>query len=320
MRAIIVPESANAASDLRLDRVSRPEAAEGQVLIKTAFAGVNRPDILQRLGLYKPPLDASPLLGLEVSGHIETEAGLWGRGEAVCALTHGGGYADYVCVDAGHVMPIPEGWSMAQAATLPEVGLTVFANLVEHGGLKLGETVLIHGANSGIGAMTIQMAKALGAKVIATARGAEKCDFATGLGADRVIDTVTSDFVEAVKAEGGADVVLDIVGGDWAAKHLDCLKFKGRLVQVGFGKTPVVEVNLRDVMAKQAIITGSMLRPRSSAEKARLVARFREIVFPLIAAGHIKPMVDKVFDLAEAGAAHAWLESGQQKGKVVLQV
>ena len=320
MRAIIVPETANAAADLRLERVSRPEAAQGQVLIKTAFAGVNRPDILQRLGLYKPPVDASLFLGLEVSGLIETQAGPWAAGQAVCALTHGGGYAEYVAVDAGHVMPIPKGWSMAEAATLPEVGLTVFANLVEHGGLKLGETVLIHGANSGIGAMTIQMGKALGAKVIATARGVDKCAFATVLGADLVIDTTEGDFVEAVKAFGGADIVLDIVGGDWAAKHLECLKFKGRLVQVGFGKSPFVELNLRDVMAKQAIITGSMLRPRSNAEKARLVARFREIVFPLIEAGLIKPVVDKVFDLAEAGAAHAYLESGHQKGKVVLRV
>lgn len=325
---------------LRLVEVPRPDLGREDVLIRVACAGVNRPDILQRRGLYDPPKDASPYLGLEVSGYIEMacEGAPWEVGQAVCALTHGGGYADYVAVNAGHVLPVPSGLSLVEAAALPETVLTVYANLVEHGGLKCfpksderfletearqhnsHETVMVHGANSGIGAMTIVMGKALGAKVIATARGASKCDFARTLGADLVIDTEAEDFVAAVKAFGGADIILDIIGGDFAAKNIDCLNFKGRLVQVGFGKSPVVELNLIAVMAKQAVITGSMLRPRSVAEKARLISVARDHIWPMIEAGTIRPVVDRVFDLTEAEAGHDWLISGQQKGKVVLRV
>jgi NADPH:quinone reductase len=297
-----------------------PEVDAGSVLIRVSHAGVNRPDILQRRGLYPPPPGASPILGLEVSGWIEkisTDNSLgWREGDAVCALVNGGGYADYVAVDIRHLLPIPAGLGMAEAASLPEVAITVYANLVEHGALMAGETVLLHGANSGIGSMTVMLGKALGAKVIATARGADKC----GLGADLVIDTSTDDFVAGVKSSGGADVVLDIVGGDFTNKNLMCLKPKGRLVQVGLGKSGKAEIDLMRIMHNQLILTGSTLRPRSPDEKARLIGRVREIVWPLIDAGRIKPVLDKVFDFADVAAAHDYLESGRQSGKVVLKL
>lgn len=319
MKAIIVTGEGKNPSDLTLTDVPVPDCPEGYVLIRTAFAGVNRPDLLQRRGLYPPPPGASPLMGLEVSGVIAQTAGDWKVGDQVCALTNGGGYAEYVCVDARHVLPIPKGLSLAEAASLPEVAFTVYANLIEHGNLKAGETVLVHGANSGIGSMTIQMGKAFGATVIATARGEAKCAFAKSLGADVVIDTAAEDFVAPVKAAGGADVVLDIVGGDFTPKNLDCLTFGGRLVQVGFAKSTKVEIDLRMVMQKQAIITGSMLRPRSADEKARLAAQVRAHVWPLIEAGKIRPVVEREFAFVDAASAHAHLESGAHMGKAVLR-
>ena len=328
MKAISVRGDGQNPSDLYLNETQRPDVAPGHVLIRTAFAGVNRPDVLQRKGSYPPPLGASPILGLEVSGVIETirppvnfgdDIG-WKVGDEICALVNGGGYAEYVSVDIRHLLPVPRGLSLAQAASLPENILTVYANLMEHGALKAGETVLVHGGNSGIGAMTIQMGKAFGARIIATARGADKCAFARSMGADLVIDSDAEDFVAAVKACGGADVVLDIVAGDFFAKNLACLNRGGRIVQVGFGKDAVVEVDLRRIMAKQAIVTGSMLRPRSPDEKARLTAKVHERVWPLIESVQIKPILAAAFDFAEAGKAHAWMDKGDHKGKVVLRV
>jgi len=287
---------------------------------------VNRPDILQRRGAYPPPPGASPILGLEVAGRIESlnlppeysdDIG-WKTGDAVCALVNGGGYAEFVAVDIRHLLPVPKGLSLAQAASLPENILTVYANLIEHGGLQPGETVLVHGGNSGIGAMTIQLGKAFGAKVIATARGAEKCAFAKEMGADLVIDSDGEDFVAAVKAAGGADVVLDIVAGDFFGRNLACLNMKGRIVQVGFGRDAVVELDLRRVIAKQAVITGSMLRPRSADEKARLTARVHERVWPLIESGAIRPILAAEFPFADAAGAHGWMDKGNHKGKAVL--
>jgi putative PIG3 family NAD(P)H quinone oxidoreductase len=298
------------------------------VLIRTAFAGVNRPDILQRKGNYPPPEGASPILGLEVSGVIESleppvnygdDIG-WKVGDEICALVNGGGYAEYVSVDIRHLLPVPRGLSLAEAASLPENILTVYANLIEHGALKAGETVLVHGGNSGIGAMTIQMGKAFAAKVIATARGADKCAFAKSMGADLVIDTDAGDFVAAVKAFGGADVVLDIVAGDFFVRNLACLNMRGRIVQVGFGKEAVVEIDLRYIMVKQAVVTGSMLRPRSAEEKARITAKVHERVWPLIESGTIRPILAEIFDLADAASAHAWMDKGDHKGKVVLRL
>ena len=328
MKAISIRGDGQNTCDLYLNDTQIPDVAPGHVLIRTAFAGVNRPDILQRKGNYPPPQGASPILGLEVSGVIEIinppvnygdDVG-WKVGDECCALVNGGGYADYVAVDIRHLLPVPRGLSRAEAASLPENILTVYANLIEHGGLQSGETVLVHGGNSGIGAITIQMAKAFGAKVIATARGADKCAFAKSMGADGVIDTEADDFVAAVKSFGGADVVLDIVAGDFFAKNLACLNMGGRIVQVGFGKTAVIEVDLRRIMAKQAIVTGSMLRPRSPDEKARITAKVHERVWPLIEKGQIKPILAEIFDFADAAGAHAWMEAGNHKGKVVLRI
>jgi putative PIG3 family NAD(P)H quinone oxidoreductase len=346
MKVISIRGAGQSAADLYLDDKPRPETAPGHVLIRTSFAGVNRPDILQRRGTYPPPPGASPILGLEVSGVIEImppdisrprdalihpspssreapgqimfdDIG-WKVGDPVCTLVNGGGYAEFVAVDIRHLLPIPKGLDLAQAASLPENILTVYANLMEHGALQAGETVLVHGGNSGIGATTIQMAKAFGAKIIATARGADKCAFASSLGADLVIDTDTADFVAAVKDFGGADVVLDIVAGDFFAKNLACLNMRGRIVQVGFGKEATVEIDLRRIMAKQAIVTGSMLRPRSADEKARITAKVHERVWPLIKQGLIRPILAETFAFADAAGAHAWMDKGDHKGKVVL--
>ena len=328
MQAISVRGDGKNPSDLFLNETQKPEPAPGHVLIRTAFAGVNRPDILQRKGNYPPPQGASPILGLEISGVIENIRPLvnygddvgWKVGDEICALVNGGGYAEYVSVDIRHLLPVPAVLTLAQAASLPENILTVYANLMEHGALKAGETVLVHGGNSGIGAMTVQMGIAFGAKVIATARGVDKCAYAKTMGADLVIDTEIEDFVAAVKAFGGADVVLDIVAGDFFAKNLACLNMSGRIVQVGFGKEAVVEVDLRRIMAKQAIITGSMLRPRSADEKARITAKVHERVWPLIENRAIRPILSAEFDFANAAGAHAWMDAGDHKGKVVLRV
>ncbi len=326
MMAISIRGDGQNATDLFVEEAPRPGAGPGFVLIRTSFAGVNRPDILQRRGLYPPPPGASPRLGLEVSGTIaeihpsivQAEDTAWKAGDRVCALVNGGGYAEYVAVDIRHLLPVPAGTGLAEAASLPEAALTVYANLMEHGALRPGETVLVHGGNSGIGAMTIQMARAFGARVVATARGADKCAFARSLGADLVIDSDACDFVGPVKGFGGADVVLDIVAGDFVEKNLLALNPKGRMVQVGNGKSASVEIDLRRIMQKQAILTGSMLRPRSADEKARLTAAVRARVWPLVEAGRIKPVLARTFDAADAGAAHAWME-GAHNGKVALE-
>lgn len=326
MKAVSITGSGEHPSDLALADVPKPELEQGFALIRTHFAGVNRPDILQRRGLYPPPPGASPILGLEVSGTIEAihpstpYGAAFKVGDEVCALVNGGGYAEYVAVDIRHLLPVPKGLSLEVAGALPETVLTVYANLMEHGALKAGETVLVHGANSGIGSMTIQMGKAFGAKVIATARGADKCAFAKSLGADLAIDTEAGDFVGPVKDFGGADVVLDIIAGDFAPKNLLCLNTKGRIVQVGTSRTAEVQIDLRRIMQKQAILTGSMLRPRSLDEKARLTRAVRERVWPLIEAGRIRPVIDRVFDFSDVTAAHAYMDSGAHKGKVILKI
>ncbi len=326
MKAILVTGSGENPADLALGDVPKPELEQGFALVRTRYAGVNRPDILQRRGLYPPPSGASPILGLEVSGTIEAihpstpYGAAWKVGDAVCALVNGGGYAEYVAVDIRHLLPVPKGLGLEAAGALPETVLTVYANLMEHGALKAGETVLVHGANSGIGSMTVQMGKAFGAKVIATARGADKCAFAASLGADLVIDTGAGDFVGPVKAFGGADVVLDIIAGDFTPKNLLCLNPKGRIVQVGTSRSAEVPIDLRRIMQKQAVLTGSMLRPRSADEKARLSDAVRERVWPLVEAGRIKPVIDRAFDFADVVAAHAYMDSGTHKGKVILKI
>lgn len=318
MTAIAIEGGKGPAAALKPVRAPVPQPNAGEILIRVRAAGVNRPDIVQRNGFYPPPPGAPDTLGLEAAGEVVTGAGRWKAGDRVCALLGGGGYAEYAVCDARHALPIPEGLSFEEAAGLPETVFTVFANVFEHGALKSGETLLLHGATSGIGTTAIQMAKAVGARVIATARGAAKAETARGLGADIAIDAAAEDFGAVAKAAGGVDVVLDMVGGDYFAKNLEALKTGGRIVYIASLAGAEITVPIFRIMQKRAVITGSTLRPRDADEKARLAAEVERIVWPWIAAGKVKPQVDRTFPLAEAAAAHAHLESGGHVGKVIL--
>lgn len=323
MRSMGVRSGETGADALYVDHAPVPTLTAGQVLIHVHAAGVNRPDVLQRQGKYPAPPGASPILGLEVAGvitAIATDVTDWTVGDAVCALTHGGGYADYVAVDAGSVLPKPEALSMIEAAALPETVFTVWANVFVRGALQTDETFMVHGANSGIGITAIQMAKAHGAHVIATARGADKCAAATALGADHVIDTTTADLVEAVTALGGADVVLDMLGGAMVQQNITCLRPDGRLVQIAFMTGAKVELDLRPIMIKRLTLTGSTLRARTAAEKRALRDGIRTTVWPWVAAGAVRPVIDRVFDFTDAAAAHTHIDSGAHIGKIVLQL
>ncbi|KQW73455.1 NAD(P)H-quinone oxidoreductase [Phenylobacterium sp. Root77] len=318
MTAIAVEGGRGPAENLKAHTIARPEPGPGQILIKVEAAGVNRPDLAQRIGAYPPPPGAPETLGLEVAGEVVVAAGRWKVGDKVCALLGGGGYAQYAVVDARHALPIPQGLSALEAAALPETVFTVFANVFEHGDLKAGETVMIHGATSGIGTTAIQMAKAAGAKVIATGRGAGKAAEALKLGADVSVDVTAQDFAEVAKANGGVDVILDMVGGDYFAKGLDSLKTGGRIVFIAAQGGGEVALPIFRLMMKRAVVTGSTLRPRDADEKARLAAAVEQTVWPWIAAGKLKPQIDKTFPLAEAAQAHAYLEAGSHVGKVML--
>ena len=318
MTAIAVQGGRGAAEALRPETVARPTPGPGQILIRVRAAGVNRPDLLQRLGYYPPPPGAPAILGLEVAGEVVVGAGRWKEGDKVCALLGGGGYAQYAVVDARHALPVPEGFDFAHAAALPETVFTVFANVFEHGALKAGETLLIHGGTSGIGTTAIAMAKAAGARVIATGRGADKKAQALALGADIAIDAKTEDFAAIAKAAGGVDVVLDMVGASYFDKNLDALNIGGRIVYIAALAGPVLEVPVMALMQKRAVLTGSTLRPRPADEKARLAAEVERVVWPWIAAGKLKPVIDATFPLEAAAKAHAHLEAGEHVGKVVL--
>lgn len=320
MTAIEIEGGKGPASALRPVQVARPIPAQGEILIRVAAAGVNRPDIVQRLGNYPPPKGAPQTLGLEVAGEVVVGAGRWKAGDKVCALLGGGGYAEYAVCDARHALSVPAGLSLTQAAALPETVFTVYANVFEHGGLKAGETLLVHGATSGIGVTAIQMAKAAGARVIATARGAQKAAKARALGADLAVDATTEDFAEIARADGGCDVVLDMVGGDYFAKDLDAIRTGGRIVFIAAQGGGEVTLPIFKLMAKRGVVTGSTLRPRSAEEKARLAIAVDMDVWPWIAKGAVRPQIDRTFPLVEAAAAHAYLESGDHFGKVVLTV
>ncbi len=318
MTAIAVEGGRGPAENLKAVSIPRPVPGPGQILIKVHAAGVNRPDIIQRLGAYAPPPGAPDTMGLEVAGEVVVAAGRWKVGDKVCALLGGGGYAEYAACDARHALPIPPGFDYVQAAALPETVFTVFANVFEHGSLKAGETVMIHGATSGIGTTAIQMAKAAGARVIATGRGAGKAAEALKLGADLSVDVTTQDFAEVAKADGGVDVILDMVGGDYFAKGLASIRTGGRIVYIASQAGAEVTLPIFALMMKRAVITGSTLRPRDADEKARLTAAVEATVWPWIAAGKLTPQIDKTFPLAEAAAAHAYLEAGGHVGKVML--
>ncbi len=318
MTAIAVEGGRGPASALKPARLPLPEPKAGEILIQVKAAGVNRPDIVQRLGMYPPPPGAPDTLGLEVAGLVARAAGRWKVGDKVCALLGGGGYAEYAVCDARHALPIPDGLDFEAAAGLPETVFTVYANVFEHGALKAGETLLLHGATSGIGVTAIQMAKAAGAKVIATGRGADKAKAALALGADVAVDVTTQDFAEVAKREGGVDVVLDMVGGDYFPKNLDALRTGGRIVYIAAQAGGEITVPVFRIMQKRATITGSTLRPRDADEKARLAREVERVVWPWVAAGQVKAQIDRTFPLEEAAAAHAHLEAGAHVGKVVL--
>lgn len=320
MTAVAVEGGKGPASALHAVQVPRPVPGPGQILIRVKAAGVNRPDIVQRLGFYPAPPGAPDTLGLEVAGEVVEPAGRWKAGDRVCALLGGGGYAQYAVCDARHALPIPEGLDFVEAAGLPETVFTVFANVFEHGGLKAGETLMLHGATSGIGVTAIQMAKAAGARVIATARGADKAAAAKALGADVAVDASAEDFAAVAKAQGGCDVILDMVGGDYFARNVDALKTGGRLVHIAAQAGGDVSMNIMRIMMKRAVITGSTLRPRDADEKARIAAAVEATVWPWIAAGKVRQKVDRTFPLDQAAQAHAFLESGAHVGKVVLTV
>jgi putative PIG3 family NAD(P)H quinone oxidoreductase len=308
---------------LELVRIDRPEPGPGQILIAVKAAGVNRPDVLQRLGFYPPPPGAPETMGLEVSGEVAEVgegASRWRPGDKVAALLPGGGYAEYALADARHALPVPKGLDFVQAASLPETVFTVWANVFDIGHLEPGESCLIHGATSGIGVTAIQMAKAAGARVIATGRGPDKARQARALGADLAIDSLAQDWAAEVQAAGGADLVLDMVGGAYTPKNIDVLKPHGRLVQIALLGGAKVEIDLGLVMRKRLTLTGSTLRPRPPEDKARLARGVEQTVWPWIEAGKVRPIVDSAFPLAEAAKAHARIDAADHLGKIVLTV
>lgn len=307
-----------------LRETTRPTPAPGhdEVLIRLACAGVNRPDCLQRAGAYAPPPGASDLPGLEGAGTIvATGAGVtrWQPGDQVCALLPGGGYAEYVTCPADHALPIPRGLSMAQAAALCETAFTVWSNVVMRGGLQAGERFLVHGGSSGIGTMAIQIARALGARVWATAGSAEKCAACTALGATAINYRDTA-FEDILQAQGGADLILDMVGGDYIKRNLKALADDGRLVMIAFLGGPKAQINFAPVMTRRLTITGSTLRPQSDAAKAAIARQLHSHLWPLIEAGAIRVLIDSEYDLSQAAQAHRHMESSQHIGKIVLNI
>lgn len=323
MRVIEIAGGRGPAEALRLGERPDPVAGPGQIRIRVRAAGVNRPDLLQRQGLYPPPPGASDILGLEGAGEIDQigeGVERWAIGDRVCALLGGGGYAEFAVVDARHALSVPKGLDPVQAAALPETIFTVFANVFEAGALKAGETLLVHGATSGIGVTAIQMAKAQGATVIATSRSAAKAEAARSLGADVSLDASTQDLADSIAAAGGADVILDMVGAAYADINQAALKPRGRWVVIATQSGHLAEIDLLRLMMKQAVLTGSTLRRRSADEKARLTAAVERTVWLWVASGAVRPPIDATFPLDQAGLAHLRLEAGEHVGKIVLTV
>ena len=303
-----------------------PQIKAGEVLIEVAFAGVNRPDCLQRSGAYPPPTDASAIIGLEVAGRIAAlgeGVTTWQVGDEVCALTPGGGYAEYCTAPAGFCLPIPDGLTLREAAGVPENFFTVWYNVFDRVHLAAGESILIHGGTSGIGLTAIQLAKAFGATVFATAGSAEKVAFCTTMGADHAIDYKTQDFVAEVgrlTTKRGVNVVLDMVGGDYVEKNLKCLALEGRLTQIGFLNGSRVDVDLRYLLMRRLTVTGSTLRASPTARKVDLANSLRKRVWPLFAQKRLQVVIQETLPLAQAGDAHTLMESGRLIGKVILKV
>lgn len=322
MRAVEITK-AGEPEVLKLCERAMPEAGHADVVIKVAYAGVNRPDALQRAGLYAPPPNASDLPGLEAAGEIVAiGAGVseWTVGDQVCALLPGGGYAEFVATPAAHCLPVPDGMGLKEAACLPETYFTVFSNVFQRGGLKAGERFLVHGGSSGIGTTAIQLGKLFGARVFTTAGSEAKCAACLSLGAERAINYREEDFVEILRAEGGADLILDMVGGNYLPRNVNALADDGRLVQIAFLQGPKVELNFAQLMMRRLTITGSTLRPQSDLAKARIAQALFGQVWPLLNAGRLGPVMDSTFDLADAADAHARMESSGHIGKIVLNV
>lgn len=300
-----------------------PEAGHGDIVVKLAYAGVNRPDALQRAGSYAPPPTASDLPGLEGAGEVVAVGpGVtqWKVGDQVCALFPGGGYAEYVATPAAHALRVPEGMDLKHAACLPETYFTVYSNVFMRGGLKAGERFLVHGGSSGIGTTAIQLANVFGARVFTTAGSDEKCAVCRELGADVAINYRDQDFVEVLKEAGGADLILDMVGGSYIARNLSALAMEGRMVHIAFLTGPKAEINFAQIMARRLTVTGSTLRPQSDAAKAKIAEELAQHVWPLLDAGRVKPIMDQTFALEDAAQAHARIETSQHIGKIVLEV
>jgi NADPH2:quinone reductase len=301
-----------------------PTPGEGEILVKAAAAGVNRPDVMQRMGLYPPPPGASDIPGLEIAGTVVAcgpGVTRWRVGDQVTALVSGGGYAEYCLAHESHALPAPPGLTLAEAAAIPETFFTVWHNTFERGGLKSGETLLVHGGSSGIGTAAIQLAKAFGALVVTTAGTAEKCDACRRLGADLAVNYKSEDFVAATKSftNGvGAELILDMVGGDYIERNYEAAAVEGRIVQIAFQGSPKVKVDFRRIMLKRLHHTGSTLRSRSIPDKAAIARAVEENVWPLIAAGKVRPVMDRTFPLRDAAAAHARMEASAHIGKIVL--
>jgi NADPH2:quinone reductase len=319
-------ESHGPAEAMTIAEGDKPAVKLGEVLIKVAAAGVNRPDVLQRQGAYPPPPDASPILGLEVAGEIvETGDSVDSSllNSQVCALVNGGGYAEYVAVPAVQCLPVPKGLSLTEAAALPETFFTVWTNVCDRAQLKSGETLLVHGGSSGIGSTAIQLAKAFGARVFTTAGSEKKCEFCRGLGADLAINYRDTDFVEAVQKatdSKGVDVILDMVGGDYIQRNIQAAAVEGRIVSIAFLSGPAASVNFAPMMIKRLTLTGSTLRPHTTEVKGAIAKNLRENVWPLIESGKIKPQIAAEFPFDKVVDAHKLMESSQHMGKIVLDV
>ncbi len=301
-----------------------PVPAQGQILIKLAAAGVNRPDALQRAGKYAPPPEASDLPGLECAGTVAAigpGVNRWSVGDSVTALLPGGGYAEYALTHQDHALEIPAGLNMVQAAALCETYFTVYSNVFMRGGLQAGESFLVHGGSSGIGTTAIQLAHAAGARVFATAGSDDKCAKCLELGAERAINYRNDDFVKVIRSEtggAGVDLILDMVGGSYIPRNIKALALEGRLVQIAFLEAPIAELNFAFIMMKRLTLTGSTLRPQSDLAKARIAQALRDKAWPLLAAGSIAPVMDSTFSLEDAAKAHARMESSEHIGKIVL--
>jgi NADPH:quinone reductase len=320
MRAVVIAKPGGP-EVLQVAEVARPQPKPNEILVKVAAAGVNRPDVLQRMGNYPVPADASPLPGLEIAGEVVSPGNTFKVGDKVCALVNGGGYAEFCAVPESQALPIPQNLSLVEAASLPETFFTVWGNVYDRGRLAPGESLLVQGGTSGIGVTAIQMAAATGNRVFATAGSDDKVAACLRLGAERAFNYKTQDWVEEIgKATGGkgVNVVLDMVGGDYVPRELKCLADEGRLVFIAYLRGPKTELNIDAVMRRRLTLTGSTLRPRSTEFKAHLARNLREKIWPLIDAGRIRPQVFKIFPLAEAGEAHKLMESSQHIGKIVL--